>query len=453
MSRKHDASVTRRDFIKGAGLLAAGAAIGVPTIVPSTVFGANAPSNRVTMAFIGVGRQSYSLNMPQFMAVEGVQVLAVCDVDSWRVGEAKKLVEKFYAKKNASDVYKGCDTCKDFREVIARKDIDAVMVGTPDHWHVPISLAAIKAGKHVSCEKPLTLSIREGRILADAAKEYKRVFRLDSEFRSLKNFHRMCELVVNGRIGKVHTIYTGVPKSDITMPMPPEMPIPAELDYELWQGPAPARPYTLNRVHTPHDLKSRPGWMRCREYCEGLITNWGTHLNDIAQWGNGTDRTGPIEVEARGTYPPQENLWTVLLDMEAQYKYANGVTLHYKMGRPYVRFEGDEGWVESEYQKQVLASSDKILKSVIGPNEAHLTFKTEKQDFIDAIRTGGQTLEDAEVGHRTCSMCQIAHIAIQLGGKEGKKLRWDPEKERFDDEAANKLLDRPSWRNPWKLAS
>lgn len=450
MNKEHTSPLTRRGFLKGAGAMAAAA--GFPAIVPSTVFGASAPSNRVTMAFIGTGRQAHDLNLPQFMAIPGVQVLAVCDVDAWRMAQAKKQVEAFYAKHQESGKYKGCDTHKDFRDVIARADVDAVMISTPDHWHVPIALAAVRAGKDVSCEKPLTISIREGRILADAVRKHQRVFRTDSEFRSLANFHRVCELVVNGRIGKIHAIRTGVPKTDITMPAQPEMPVPADLDYEFWQGPAERRPYTMNRVHTPRDLKSRPGWMRCREYCEGLITNWGTHLNDIAQWGNGTDRTGPVEVEARGTYPPKGNLWNVLLDMEAHYKYANGVELHYQMGRPYVRFEGDEGWIETEYQKEVKASSEAILKSKIGPNEKHLTFKSERQDFIDAVRSRGATLEDAEVGHRTCSMCQIAHIAIQLGGTEGKKLRWDPEKERFDDEAANKLLDRPVWHEPWSLA-
>ncbi|MGA2657965.1 MAG: Gfo/Idh/MocA family oxidoreductase [Verrucomicrobiota bacterium] len=445
------ARCSRRNFLRSTGLLAAGAALGGPTVVPETVFGATAPNSRITIAFIGVGRQTFGSNIPEFMAVPGVQVVAVCDVDAWRLGEAKKLVGTSYAKQAPSGSYAGCAAYRDFREVIARPDVDAVLVGTPDHWHVPISLEAVRAGKDVSCEKPLTLSIAEGRVLADAVRAHGRVFRVDSEFRSLRNFHRLCELVVNGRIGKVHTIRTGVPKSDVACAPQPDMEVPEELDYDAWLGPAPKAPYTLNRVHPRHDLKGRPGWMRRREYCEGLITNWGTHLNDIAQWGNRTESTGPVEVEARGVYPPPESFWNVLLEMEAQYRFANGVTLHYKMDRPFVRFEGEEGWVESEYQKEVLASSESVLKSEIRLGEIRLPFKTEKQDFIDAVRTRGRTLEDAEVGHRTCSLCQIAHIAIQLGGSTGRKLRWDPERERFDDPAANKLLDRPSWRAPWTL--
>ena len=441
-------NVTRRGFLKGAGLLAAGAAIGgAPAIVPSTVFGKNAPSNRITMAFIGNGRQFKEANLPQFIALPDVQVVAMCDVDAWRLENARKQAEAYYAQHQPSGKYKGCAVYKDFREVLARPEIDTVMVATPDHWHVPISLAAIKAGKDVSCEKPLTRSIREGRILADAVKEHQRIFRTDSEFRSLKNFHRVAELVRNGRIGKVHTIRTGVPKTDIACPAQPDMPVPEELNYDMWLGPAPQAPYTEFRVH-PRHAYTRPGWMRRLEYCEGLITNWGTHLNDIAQWGNGTDRTGPVEVVAKGTYPAADSFWNVLLEMETHYKYASGIELHYTMDRPYVRFEGDKGWVETEFQKPVLASSDEILNSVIGPEEIHLQLKSEKADFIDAVKSRGKTLEDAEVGHRTCSMCQIAHISIELGGK---KLKWDPDKERFDDEEANKLLDRKSWREPWVL--
>ena len=442
-------AVTRRDFIKGAGLLAAGAAAGFPAIVPSSVFGKNAPSNRIAVGFIGCGRQALGVNIQPFLTSKDVTLLAVCDVDSWRMDQAKQMVEKAYAKGAPGGKYKGCATFKDFRDLLARKDIDAVMVSTPDHWHVPISLAAMAAGKDVSCEKPLTLSIAEGRVLADAARKYNRITRTDSEFRSIPQFHRMVELVRNGRIGNVKRIFTGVPKGDVSCGPQPDMPVPPELDFDLWLGPAPKASYTLNRVHTPHDLKSRPLWMRRREYCEGMVTNWGTHLNDIAQWGNNTDHSGPVEVVATGTYPPKENFWNVLLSFEAHYKYASGVELNYVMERPYVRFEGDEGWLEYEYAgKELKASSEKILKSVIGPNEQHFTDKTDKRDFIDAVKTRQGTMEDFEVGHRTCSMCQLAHISIQLGGKA---LHWDPATERFDDEAANKLKQRPSWREPWTL--
>ena len=250
------------------------------------------------------------------------------------------------------------------------------------------------------------------------------------------------ELVRNGHIGRLHTIRTGTPREHGTVGSPPPMPLPAELDYDAWLGPAPAVPYTMERVHAPRQLAARPGWMRVRDYCDGMILNWGTHLNDIAQWGNNTDRTGPVEVEARGKYPDDGGLWDVLIDFEAEYRYANGVKLVYKMDHAFIRFEGDEGWIEVD--KGLKAHPRTILSGQIGTEEITFPLKTEKRDFLDAIKTRGTTLEDAEVGHRTASVCHLAHISIQLGGR---KLRWDPDREVFpDDPLANRLLHRPAFR-------
>jgi myo-inositol 2-dehydrogenase / D-chiro-inositol 1-dehydrogenase len=315
-----------------------------------------------------------------------------------------------------------------------------------DPWHVPMAITAAKAGKDICCEKPLALCIAEGRILADTVQHYDRVFRTDSEFCSHWFFHRVCELVLNGRIGKIHTIKTGVPKGDVGCGQEPTMPVPRELDYELWQGPALPAPYTVKRVHPVHSY-SRPGWMRVRDYCEGMVTHWGTHLNDIAQWGNGTERTGPVEVEGKGTYP-KDGLWNVLLDLEVKYRYANGVRLIYQIDQPYVRFEGKDGWIQANYSGGKLDAHPKsILKSKIDPDEIHLPLLSEKDDFIQAVKTRRSTLADAEVGHRTCSLCQIGHIAIQVG----RKLQWDPDREIFtNDDEANRLLHRPM-RSPWHL--
>ncbi len=438
--------LTRRTFLRGSVGAAAGAALLSPTIVPSSVFGANAPSNRVAVGMIGMGRQAYYSNVKSFLSFPDVQVVAVCDVDAWRLENGRKAVEDYYAKNRSSGAFKGCAVFRDFRDLLARPDIDAVMVSTPDHWHVPISIAAAKAGKDISCEKPVTLCIEEGRILSDTVRRYHRVFRMDSEFRSLACFQKTCELVRNGRIGKVHTIRTGVPVGDVAGPVEPTMPVPKELDYEMWLGPAPVAPYTVNRVHDPHKY-DRPGWMRVRDYCEGMITNWGAHLNDIAQWGNGTERTGPVEVEGTGKYP-RDGLWEVLLSFEVRYKYANGVQLFYNTSRPYVRFEGSEGWIEADYNKRtVTAQPQFILDSPIKSDEIHLPLKDEKRDFIDAVKTRGSTLADAEVAQRTTSLCQLGHITIQVG----HRLTWDPQAERFtNDEAANRLLGRPM-RSPWNL--
>ena len=436
--------VSRRSFlIKTTGLSAV--AITAPMILPP---GCTAGANeRIAVGMIGMGRQAKYANLKAFLDSPDTQVVAVCDVDSWRLNDAGETVDKHYGGRKRSGEYKGCDRYKDFREILGREDIDAVMISTPDHWHVPMAVAAAKARKDICCEKPLTKSIAEGRILSNIVKRNGCIFRTDSEFRSLPVFHRQCELVLNGRIGKIHTIRTGVPKGDVGCEPQPEMPIPKELDYDMWLGPAPVAPYTEKRVHPRHDY-SRPGWMRVLDYCDGMVTNWGTHLNDIAQWGNGTERTGPVEVEGRGTYPDR-GLWNVLLSFDIQYKYADGVRLFYKIDEPYVRFEGDEGWIHADYRtRELTAEPESILKSEIRDDEIHLPLKSEKADFIEAVKNRGQTLEDAEVGHRTTSLCHLGHIAIQVG----KELEWDPDVERFtNSEEANRYLTR--WmRSPWSLA-
>lgn len=409
--------VTRRRWVMAAG---------APLLVPRTVFGAAAPSNRVTVGMIGLGRQAMLVNWKQFQKMPDVAVVAVCDVDRWRLEQAAEEI-------------KGSKPYHDFRELLADKSIDAVMISTPDHWHVPMSMEAIKAGKDVSCEKPLTRTIAEGRQLADLVRKQKRVFRTDSEFRSLDVFHRAVELVRNGFVGKLRAIKSSVPQGDVGCPPQPDMPVPEGLDYERWQGPAPRAPYTENRVHTPRNIRARPGWMRHLFYCDGMITNWGAHLNDIAQWGNNSDRGGPVEVEGRGEYPAPDSFWNVLLNFEVQYKFGNGVTMTYGTGAPYTRFEGDEGWIHAEYGKPLRAEPASILSAKIPEKGVHFAQKTDKQDFIDAAKTRGQTLQDAEVGHRTTSLCHLGHIAIQMG----KKLNWDPVRERFTDAAANRYIDRP----------
>lgn len=403
-----------------------------PLVVPSSMFGLYAPSNRITIGMIGVGRQAVQVNLKQFLGMPDVRVTAVCDVDSWRLSNAKQQVDRAYGDS-------GCKTFRDFRELLADKSIDAVMISTPDHWHVPMSMEAVRAGKDVSCEKPLTRTIAEGRALADLVKKHSRVFRTDSEFRSVRTLHAAVELVHNGRIGQLKTIRTGVPKGDVGCPPQPDMPVPPDLDYERWQGPAPRASYTEARVHKPRAYE-RPGWMRHLYYCDGMITNWGAHLNDIAQWGNRSDRSGPVSVEARGTYPPADSFWNVLLDLEAEYQYANGVKLIYKIDQPYVRFEGAEGWIQADYPAKLEVSPGAVVDYKSGPAWNNLPFKSDKQDFVDAIKTRGHTLEDAEVGHRTTSLCHLAHIAIQVGGR----LEWDPAKERFtNSEAANQYIGKP----------
>jgi predicted dehydrogenase len=425
-------------------LKTAAVSLGFPTIVPSSVFGQKAPSNRITVGMIGMGRQARHANTKAFLYSEDCQVVAVCDVDKWRLDNAKKEVDEFY--KNTD-----CKAYSDWRDVIGRDDIDAIMNSTSDQWHVPISLAAVRRGKHVSCEKPLTRSIAEGRLLADAVSKHGVVFRTDSECRSHSYMHKTSELVINGYIGNIKRIEVGVPGGDKAGGSATPMDVPDELDYDMWVGPAAMKPYTLDRVHPRHSY-GRPGWMRCRNTCEGMITNWGTHLLDVAQLLNGTERTGPVSVEAAGEYPePDSGLWNVLLDFQAQFEYEKGVILDYKIASPYVRVEGDEGWIHTPWsgKKQMTAHDKSIFRIKYKKTDIRLPQRSDKGDFIYAIKNNCNTMADAEVGHRTCSMGQIAHIAIQ----RGKKLSWDPKAERFADDAkANEML-HVSYRNGWQLSA
>ena len=411
-----------------------------PAIVPSTVFGKNAPSNRINIGMIGMGRQAIYANLPPFLYSDDVRVTSVCDVDSWRLDNAKKKVDEHYKNKE-------CKAYGDWRQVIARDDIDAIMVSTSDQWHVPISLVAVRAGKHVCCEKPLSLSIAEGRVLADAVKKKGVVFRTDSECRSHAYMHKTSQLAINGYLGNIKRIKVGVPAGDIAGGKPGPMPIPSELDYEMWVGPSPMKPYSVDRVH-PVKSYDRPGWMRCRETSEGMITNWGTHLLDVAQQANGTERTGPVSVEGTGTYPKTgSGIWNVLLDFKVQFKYADGVVLDYVIDVPYLRIEGDEGWIQAHWNsKGGLTAHDKsIFRIKLKDSDIHLPQRQDKEDFIYVIKNDCNTMADAEVGHRTCSMGQLGHIAIQ----RAKKLSWDPKAERFtNDDTANEMLCIP-YRKPW----
>jgi myo-inositol 2-dehydrogenase / D-chiro-inositol 1-dehydrogenase len=437
--------LSRRSFV-GRGAAAA-AACAAPAIVPSWVLGAHAPSGRVNVGLIGMGRQMTTPNLPQFLALPSVRVVAVCDVDAWRLARGREAVEAHYGALAARGTYRGCTAYRDFREVLARADVDAVMIATPDHWHVAIAIEAVRAGKHVSVEKPLSISIADGRALCREVAARRVVSRTDSEFRSLKPFARAVELVRNGRIGRLHTIRTGLPVDTAGLPPQPDMPVPADLDYAKWLGPAPDAPYTEKRVHTPHDLTSRPNWMRISDYADGMIANWGAHLNDIAQWANGTETSGPVEVEAEGEF--SKGLWNTMVRFEARYTYANGVKLICRSDTPYIRFEGTDGWIRVDYPATITAEPAGLLDSTIGPGELHLADQLEdKADFVGAIREGRQTLEPVEVGHRTVTISQLGLIAMEVGGK----LRWDPARERFiDDNAANARLSRPQrdWRRAY----
>jgi len=422
----------RRKFLKQTALGSIGA-FAIPAIIPSNVLGGKAPSNRINVAMIGCGRQTVNPNIPQMLESNHAQVVGVCDLDAWRLGNAQKQVNDFYSNEKGI-TYKGCKTYSDHREVMVQNDIDAVMIATPDHWHVPVAIEAARAGKHISLEKPISTCIAHGQKLVEAIKKYKVITRNDSEFRTLPSITRAIELVRNGRIDKIQRIYVAVPAELNGSALLPQAttPVPSELNYDMWLGPAWEAPYTEKRVHV-QKAYGRPGWMRVDAYCNGMISNWGAHLMGIAQWGNNTEYTGPVSIEGAGQF--DVGLWNTLNQFDIRYEYANGVELFFKIERPYVRFEGMDGWVEVEYPEKLTASSQDILNSVIKPDEMELkNLPSDKEDFLMAIKAGKPSLEPLETAHRTISMCQLGLISVRAGAR----LKWNPDTEEIiGDNAAS----------------
>ena len=447
MKNKRTHVVTRRQFLKGSAAAAAVAALFGPSIVPSTVIGAESPSNRITFGFIGVGRMGMG-DMREILGIKQAQVVAVCDVDANRVENAKKTVETHYSRQASGDAYKGCNAFGDYRDLVAQTDIDAVSIATPDHWHVLPAIAAAKAGKDIFLQKPLSLTIKEGRVLSDTVRRYGRIFQVGSQQRSDARWRRACELVRNGRIGKLHTVKVGFGVDPATRPEPP-MPVPEGLNYDMWLGPAPWAAYTEKRVHPQKDY-SRPGWLRIADYGAGMITGWGAHHNDIAQWGMGTEYTGPAEIEGNTGYP-KDGLWDVHGDFSITYTYANGVKVicaDNKKNKQGVLFEGTEGWV-SVRRGQIDAQPKSLLTSTIGPGEIHL-YKSDrhKENLLECIKSRRKTVAPVEIGHRSCTVCLLGEIAMRLG----RKLKWNPDTEEFvNDEQANRMIAKPM-RSPWKLS-
>jgi len=319
---------TRRNFLKSAAV-----SFLAPAFVPSTVLGQSAPSDTMLLGCIGVGRQGVG-DMQEliYRGLEvGARVVAVCDVDTHRLEDAQWLVDKIYSSELDKKNHKGCAAYTDFRKLLSRKDIDGVLIVTPDHWHAAHAIAAAKAGKDIYLEKPLTYSISEGRKLIEAVRNNNCILQVGSQQRSSVYFRMACELTRNERIGKLQTIRVWLPE-DQGAGDPSVMPIPKNLDYDFWLGPTPEAPFSEDRVH-PQRSYSRPGWLQIERYCLGMITGWGSHMNDIAQWGNGTEDTGPIEIEASAEFPDR-GLFDVHTTYRSEAKYANGVRLLQETGEP-----------------------------------------------------------------------------------------------------------------------
>lgn len=436
-----DNALTRRSFLKGA----AASVLSGPLITTSPIRAADgrpAPNDLIAIGCIGVGgRGTGVMNNLMNAGLEDARVVAVCDVDAKRRDAAKKRVEGLYRRRLGKGFYKGCATYADFRELLDRADIDAVLIATPDHWHVPIAIAAAKAGKDMYVEKPLGMTVAEGRALCRVVERYGRIFQHGTQQRSHRRFRFACELVRNGRIGQLRTIKVGSPASG-RGPVEKPAPVPEGLDYEMWLGPAPWAPYDEKRCRTPW-------WYFISDYALGFIAGWGIHHVDIAQWGNDTELTGPIEIEGEGVFP-DDGLCDTATEWSVECKYANGVTMIFsdnKKNKQGVLFEGTEGWVFVN-RRQIDAHPKSLLRSTIGPNEIRL-YRSDNhaRNFLDCIKSRKQTVSPVEVAHRSTTICQISDIAIRVR----RKLRWDPQAERFvDDAEADRFLAR-ALREPWRL--
>jgi len=455
-----DRNINRRQFLKRATVTAA-SVTGFPYFVRSSALGkagSVAASNRIVMGCIGVGGQG-TANMNAFMRNSDVQVVAVCDVERERnvyykgatFGRkpAKQKVESFYAKLKESGTYKGCAVYDDFRELLARDDIDVVSVCTPDHWHALISVAAAKAGMDIYCEKPLANTIAESKAIRDAVKRYGRVLQTGSHERSNDSVRFACELVRNGRIGRLHTIHINMPSSDphhqeilrLVGKTFPEMPIPDGFDYKMWLGHTPWEPYTERRCHF--------WWRFILSYGGGEMTDRGAHIIDLAQLGNDTDDSGPVELVAQGERPAK-GLYNTFMKYKFECKYANGVRMiGQSSGTRGLKFEGTDGWIFVHIHGGRLEAEPKsLLNEAIGPNELHLGRSPgHHRDFLNAVKTRQDPVAPVEVGHRTATICHLLNISMLTE----RRLKWDPQREQIiNDPEANRMLSRPM-RSPWRL--
>jgi len=443
--RQRDQIISRRSFLKRAAT-----AIAVPYIVPSSAIGGGGrglPSNRLTMGLIGLGSMGMR-HVKGFLQEDDCRVIAVCDVDASRQCAAAEEINKHYGNRD-------CAQYNDFQDLISRDDVDTLCIAVPDHWHSIIAIMGVRAGKDIYGEKPLALTISEGRAIVEAVHRYKCVWQTGSWQRSTAHFRFGCELVRNQRIGTLQRVEVGLGGGynpgggrPIVYQIDPQpvMPVPEGFDYEMWLGPAPWAPYTEKRCHWNFR------WIL--DYSGGQVTDWGTHHIDIAHWGMDVDETGPLEVEGRGEFP-KDGLWDAAVDYDFKCKYANDLTMyvgsnnHYRQG---VRFIGDRGWVHVT-RSGLNANPKKLLKEKMGPQEVHLARPSgehrqgHRRDFLDCVKTRAQTIAPIEVGHHSATAAHLGNIAMMLG----RKICWDPKREQIiDDPTANRMLNR-AMRCPWHI--
>ncbi len=432
-------NITRRSLLKKAAGLSIGAA-GFPYVVASSVLGKGgnvAPSNRITMGCIGVGGQGTG-KVRGFLGKADVRIVAVCDVIESRRQKAKGIVDRRYDDK-------GCASYNDFRDILAREDIDAVVIVTQDHWHAVIAVAAARAGKDMYCEKPLGVSVVEGRAIVRAVRTYGRVFQTGTQQRSDRKFRFACELARSGYLGKIHTVKVAAPGPEYkrTYRKPPvEEPIPAGLDYDMYVGPSPMKPYNGGRL-------AWPDWYLIWDYCAGFSVNWGVHHLDIANWGCPAVADEAFEIKCKGSYR-DDGLTDNINDWRADLEYASGLRMSFSdTGNPNkqgCRFEGDKGWVHVN-RGGIWAEPASLLEVKIKPDEINLYESSDHlSDFIKCVQTRSDPVSPVESGHKASCLGLITDIAARVK----RKIKWDPGQERFVDDEANRMLSRPM-RSPWRL--
>ncbi|MBA7560723.1 hypothetical protein ES708_02353 [subsurface metagenome] len=468
--KKH---VNRRQFLKASAV-----GIAAPYVVPASVFGATAPSNRLNLGIIGCGGKGHSLTR-RFCSNDDVQVVAVCDVVREHRLRTKRMVEQYYTGKTSSDSYIGCDDYNDFRDVIYRDDIDIIYEALPYQTKAIVITMAADAKKDIYGEKPIGYDITDGRAIVNAVRRNNIVFQSGTQQRSNENFRFACELALNGRIGKLHTIHArllsrakdrelisqmtpeernkwhrsfynvvddrggqDLRHADVTNIPQPEMPIPEDFDYDMWLGPAPWAPYTQYRCHF--------NFRFIFDYGGGRLADWAPHHCDIAQWGMGMAQSGPVEIEGTGTFPT-EGLWNTAISYNLTCKYDNGVKmLVYDVAQPDcgVLFEGTEGTILVGRTLGIMTKPKNLLTTIIRRNEINLPRSRDHiRNFIDCVKTREEPVAPVEHGHRATSISTLCNTSLRLG----RKLNWDPENEQFlEDPEANRMITRP-YRSPWRL--
>jgi len=429
---------SRRDFVKRSATVIAGAIV-LPQIIPSSAFGMGkriAPSDRVVIGSIGTGSQGTS-NMLDFLKLkDSVQYVAVCDVDANHLSKAKEIVDQ--ANKNTD-----CRTYGDYREFLEKEKLDAISLALPDHWHGIIYTEVANKKINVYGEKPICRTIKDGKTIVSAVKKNNIIWQTGSWQRSLPNFHHGAELAINGRVGKIKYIEVGLPDGGKGIGTPPVMPVPPELNWEMWLGPA---------LKVPYRGVSHWDWRWILDYSGGQLTDWAGHHIDIANWGAGLEHTGPVEIAGSAVYPV-EGIFNVPVEYDFLCKYANGIEMRVAnasrlslgMG---TTWHGDLGWIHVDRGDIISASDPKILNEVIGEKEIQL-YKSDNhwKNFVDCVRSGKQAIAPVEVAYRAISVALLGEIAMTTG----QTIKWDPDKEEIiGNPTASRMLSRP-YRKPWTL--